>query len=147
MYREANRLNADGKLRKGRWFSLDIVTNERKPFGFPRGVSRPEISPDGRLIAFDTGDPEHPSIFIYERATRESRQLVSGYGAPIWLSNQVVAVTAGGPCPPRTECINFWTPLGRTIAVDVGNGSRRRVALPTTGPFAEDVDVLLVRPN
>lgn len=52
MYRQANRLNADGKLRKGRWFTLNIVTAERKAFGFPNGASRAEISPDGRLIAW-----------------------------------------------------------------------------------------------
>ena len=146
MYREANRLDADGKLRKGRWFTLNVVTAERKPFGFPNGASRPEISPDGRLIAFDDADPEDPSTYIYERATGASRLLVRGYGAPIWLSDQVVAVTAGGPCPPRTECNNFWTPLGRTIGVDVRRGSRERLAMPTTGgPYSADADVLLVK--
>jgi hypothetical protein len=147
MFRQENRLGVDGKLRKGRWFTLNVVTAERKSFGFPNGASRPEISPDGRLIAFDDADPEDPSTYVFERATGESRLLLHGYGAPIWLSNQVVAVTAGGACPPRTECNNLWTPLGRTIAVDVRQGSRERLALPTTGPFSTDVDVLLVRPK
>ena len=146
MYREANRLNADGKLRKGRWFTLNVVTAERKAFGFPNGASRPEISPDGRLIAFDDADPEDPSTYIYERATGDSRLLVRGYGAPIWLSDQVVAVTAGGPCPPRNECNNFWTPLGRSIGVDVRKGSREQLAMPTTGgPYSADVDVFVVK--
>lgn len=148
MYREGNRLNADGSRRKGRWFTLNVVTGERKAFGFPPGASRPEISPDGRRIAFDDADPKNPSTYIYERATGESRLLVHGYGAPIWLSDQVVAVTAGGPCPPRTECNNFWTPLGRTVGIDVRRRSRERLAMPTTGgPYSADVDVLVVKAN
>ncbi|MGH2728582.1 MAG: hypothetical protein ACRDKS_16550, partial [Actinomycetota bacterium] len=80
---------------------------------------------------------------LYDLATGESRLLVRGYGAPIWFSNTLVAVTAGGPCPPRTECNDRWTPLDRTIVVDIADGTRQSLKLPTTGPFAAEIDVAL----
>jgi hypothetical protein len=143
IYREENRLREDGRLRRGRWFTIDIATGKRSPFAMPSGASRPEFSPDGRLIAFDDGDKDNPSTYVFDSTTSRSRLLVRGYGAPIWISDDTVAVTAGGPCPPRTECNDFWTPLGRTVSVDVRTGARERLRLPTTGPFSEDVDVLL----
>ena len=143
IFRQENQLRSDGTLREGRWLMLDVTTGMRLQFDLPKGTSRPEISPDGRLIAFDDGDREDPSTYVFDRSTGLSRLLVRGFGAPIWLSTEVVAVTAGGPCPPRTECNDFWTPLGRTIGVNVKNDNSGPLKLPTTGPFSENVDVIL----
>jgi dipeptidyl aminopeptidase/acylaminoacyl peptidase len=143
IFRQENQLRNDGTLREGRWVMLDVTTGMQLQFDLPKGTSRPEISPDGRLIAFDDADREDPSTYVFDRSTGQSRLLVRGFGAPIWLSTEVVAVTAGGPCPPRTECNDFWTPLGRTIGVNVKDGNSGPLKLPTTGPFSENVDVIL----
>lgn len=143
IYREENRFNHEGRLRRGRWFALDIGSGKRSPFTLPSGASRPEFSPDGRLIAFDDGDEDNPATYVFDMTTGRSRLLVRGYGAPIWISGETVAVTAGGPCPPRHECNDFWTPLAQTIGINIRTRARQSLRLPTTGPFSEDVDVLL----
>jgi len=134
-----------GELRNGRWFRLNVETGDVEAFPMPAG-SRPMISPDGRRIAFDDANTEEPSTYVYDRASGKTHLVARGYGAPIWLSNDVIAVTAGGQCPAHTECNDWWTPLGKTIAVDLNAGTRRALRLSTTGPFPFDmtnVDVLL----
>lgn len=143
VYREENRLRTDGGKRRGRWFSLDLKTEKAERIGLPAGMSRPEVSPDGTLIALDDADTEDPATYLCDLATGESRLLVRGYGAPIWFSNTLVAVTAGGPCPPRTECNDRWTPLDKTIVIDLTDGSREGLKLPTTGAFFSEIDVAL----
>jgi hypothetical protein len=150
LFREPNEVlkpGGPGKIPSSvRWFTLDITSGKIRSVGIPAGTFRPAISPDGRLVAYDDGDQDEPSTFLYDVASGTSRMLIRGYGAPIWLGASQIAVTAGGPCPPGTECFDRWTPLDRTVAIDVGTGKSRELRLPTTIAeqcFCATIDVTL----
>lgn len=128
LYRE-ERESAD---KPGRWLTLDVISNRTQRLGIPADASKPAISPNGEMMVYDDGDEERPSTYTYVLADGTRRRLIRGHGAPIWFGPNLIAATAAGPCPPRMECNNWWVEQGRTVGIDLDNGTRRQLELPTT---------------
>jgi hypothetical protein len=135
---------------KGAWITVSTTTGRTSPFGMPAGTFRPALSPGGNLFAYDNGGPDTSSVFVFDPAGDRSRRLAHGYGAPVWLSSDLIAATAAGPCPPQTECSDWWVPLGRAIGIDASTGASRPLRLPTTlqeAPRYGVIDVSLATPS
>lgn len=131
----------------GPWLRLDLTTGETRSIAIPAGTFRPALSPDGKTVAYDDGNLKGPSVFLYDLGRQTHRRLGQGYAAPIWLSRNLIAATAGAPCPANTECHGWWQPLNRTAGFASQRGGSRRLALQTTLPtqarLFSSIDVLL----
>jgi len=115
----------------GDWFVLSTTNGQTRPFDLPPGY-RPAVSPDGDMIAFDDGDRDEPSVFIFDIHRGVSRRLARGHVAPVWLGPDLIAATAAGPCPAGSFCPIPWSVRGTTVGIDVGAGEHTPLALPST---------------
>jgi len=113
------------------WRTLTTQSGATRAFKMPDRAYRPALSPDGSLIAFDDGDGDQPSIYIFDLATQTSRRLVRGYVAPVWLRSNLLAVSAAAPCSGGF-CTVPWIARGGTMAVNVQTGERHSINLETT---------------
>lgn len=114
------------------WVSLSTMTGRTRPFGLPNRAYRPAFSPGGDMVAFDDGDGDEPSIFVFDIEQGTSRMLARGYVAPVWLGPDLIAATAAGPCPSENFCPIPWSVLGTTVGIDPTTSEDRQLALPTT---------------
>ena len=93
---------------------------------------RPAVSPDGNKIAYDDGDGDEPSIFVFDVDEGTTQRLARGFVGPVWLGPDLIAATAAGSCPSGSACPIPWAALGTTVGIDVPTGDRTPLALPTT---------------
>lgn len=132
-------------LRPWQWFSLSIVSGQKREAGLPDEGFRPALSPDGDLIAFDDG-AEEPSIYVFDIATGTSRLLAHDHVAPVWLGQDLIAATAAGPCPSSYFCVIPWLASDTTIGIEPTSGDQLPLSLTTTlqgYAFSGAIDVLL----
>jgi WD40 repeat protein len=121
------------------WHSVDVATGVSTPLQILSG-SRPSLSPDGHLLAFDDGE-DTPSVYVLDPRMpgNQPHLLARGAIAPVWLSATRLAFTNTRPCPhSEDECIagghgSMFEPAGTAAAFDLPTG--RRSSLP---PFATD---------
>ena len=127
-----------------RWLLLTTASDKTQPFEMPQRAYRPALSPGGDLVAFDDGDAEIPSIFVYDITRRTTRHLIRGYVGPVWLGPNLLAASGAGPCPG--QCPRPWSLLGTATAIDLMTGRAHAITLPTTlqeDPRYGAIDVLL----
>lgn len=62
------------------WFVVSTATDAAQRFGLPATALRPEVSPDGTMIAFDDGDADEPSVFVFDIDAGTTRRIARGYG-------------------------------------------------------------------
>jgi WD40-like Beta Propeller Repeat len=141
-WRDANRLYFRS-LAASAWWLLDVRSGERTRLGIRTGRMHPALSPDGRVLALDSGRAWTPgtrragcscTISLYAFATGRERVLTRGGVAPLWLSDRRVATTAVRACS-AAECgvdRPMWIARGRSVAMDVTTGRGERLALPST---------------
>jgi hypothetical protein len=115
----------------GEWRVLSISNGETSTFAMPPGY-RPAVSPDGSKIAFDDGDGDEPSIFVFDVPGGSSQRLLRGAVAPVWLGPDRIAATAAASCPSGSACPIPWASLDTTVGIDVPTRNRTPLALPTT---------------
>jgi hypothetical protein len=115
-----------------RWVSLRLSSDRMDRMDLPKNTFRAAVSQDGTMIVFDDGDVDEPTTFLLDLRSGATQRLIRGYAAPIWLSLNEVAVTEAQPCPSQSECGDWWSEAGKTVAVDVEDGSERGLTLPTT---------------
>lgn len=133
---------------EGSWRILSTVTGEAQMAGLPREAHRPAVSPAGNQIAFDDGRPT-PSVFVFDVATGSIERIANGQAAPLWLDDQVLAMTTAGPCISGLDCTFPWKALGAAAAIDVESSDRRPLALPSTVQVAyrrETIDAWVAEP-
>jgi hypothetical protein len=117
-----------------RWQAIDLSSGVRTPLPNPSG-SRPSLSPDCQLLAYDDGE-DTPSVYVLDprRPGSQPRFLARSAIAPVWLSPSRLAFTNTRPCPrSELDCIagghgSMFESAGTASAVDLNTG--RRSALP-----------------
>lgn len=114
------------------WVVLSIEDGRISAFGLPERAYRPALSPDGQHIAYDDGDGDGPSVFIFDIDQGTSQRLARGFVAPVWLGPELVAAAAAGPCPAGSFCPIPWSVLGTTVGIEPATGDRSPLALPST---------------
>lgn len=114
------------------WSLLSITTGAMRRFGLPDGAYRAALSPTGDMIAYDDGDSEEPSVYVFDIDEARSRRLIRGYVGPVWLGPDLIAATAAGACPPGNFCPIPWVALDTTVAIDTSTGEHHQLTLETT---------------
>lgn len=129
------------------WRSLDIATGEKDPLAISPETFRPNRSPDGRQLVHYGRDgyrgcdsiPEDRTLYVYDTERRVETKVSTGlWYDPIWLTPTTIAATEGRDmykddgewrgCSRLEACIDH----GPVWAVNLNNGSKRKLALHTT---------------
>jgi hypothetical protein len=111
------------------WVSLSTSTGRERAFGLPERAYRPVLSPGGDVIAFDDGDAEEASIYVFEIEPETTHPLARGFVAPIWLDRDTIAATGTGPAASFGGIP--WSVLRSTARIDMA-GETHELALTTT---------------
>lgn len=111
------------------WVSLSTSTDREREFGLPERAYRPVLSPVGGVIAFDDGDAEEASLYIFEIEQETTRRLVRGFVAPIWLDRDSVAAIGTGPSTLVGGIP--WSVMPGTTRIDMA-GEKHDLTLTTT---------------
>jgi Tol biopolymer transport system component len=137
----------DEPNKPGQWSILNLKTGNARRIALQEDTFRPAISLDGLQIAIDDGDATRPpSTYIYHLRKGTIRRLKTGFGAPVWLNANVVAMTAGEPCPRGAQCGESWLPLDRVIGFNMRSMTTQQLRLQTTIPqdsVTHNLDLLI----
>jgi hypothetical protein len=89
------------------------------------------------MLAYDDGQGDAVT-FVFDLETETETRVGVGL-APIWLSDERIAVTGTVPCADRfadepDQCAlgPLWVPLTRTASLAMSGGDRRALALRST---------------
>lgn len=141
-WRDANRLYFRS-VAANAWWLLDVRSGERLRLRIRTGRMHPALSPDGRVLALDSGRAWTPgtrragcscTVSLYDFATDRERTLTRGGVAPLWLSDRRLAMTAVRACSAADCGVDrpMWISRGRSVAINVSTGRAERLALPST---------------
>lgn len=114
-----------------RWYSLDLETGRSTVVAMEAGTHHAAVSPDGRYIAY-SDDADRPTLYLYDLEKGTERVLTRGYGAPVWLSSNELAVTKTMPCDENCMMEHGWMGSGETAAFDLSGNLTRMLSMKTT---------------
>jgi Tol biopolymer transport system component len=125
------------------WWLLDVRSGERTRLRIRTGRMHPALSPDGRVLALDSGRAWKPgtrragcscTVSLYDFATGRERTLTRGGVAPLWLSDRRLATTAVRACSAADCGLDrpMWVARGGSVVIDVATGRAESLALPST---------------
>ena len=114
------------------WFRLDVKTGKSEQIEMRANALRPILSPDGTRIAYDDGRA-HPSVYVYDLISGVEHHVATNAVAPVWFSNDEIAVTSTRLCHGSDECyVDDWAPVGHTSLIALRSLSQRPLNLPDT---------------
>lgn len=137
-------------LRSAVWSVFDLRRGTRSRLKIALGRMHPALSPDRRLLAFDSGrtwrrgTPRRGcacTLSLLDVGAGRERSLGTGFVAPLWLGPRSLAATAVRGCGGAECGVGglMWVARRRSERLDVGTGKRTRISLRST----LDADVFL----
>ena len=128
---DSNRILYRGFDAPMRWYMLDVDTARSVGVGMRTGTHHAAVSPDGRFVAY-SDDADNPALYLYDVARDVERVLTHGYGAPIWLSSDEIAVTKTIPCDENCMMEHGWMQDDETAAFDLQGHLTRKLSMKST---------------
>lgn len=137
-------------LRGAVWSVFDLRRRTQSRLKIAFGRMHPALSPDRRLLAFDSGRPWRPgttrrgcacTLSLLDLVTGRERRLGTGFVAPLWLGPRSFAATAARACS-GSECgvdVPMWVAGKRSTRFASDTGERTKTSLRST----LDADVFL----
>lgn len=130
-------------LRGAVWSTFNLRLRTRSRLKIALGRMHPALSPDRRLLAFDSGRPWRPgttrrgcacTLSLLDLVTGRERSLGTGFVAPLWLARRSLAATRARACS-GAECgvdVPMWVAGKRSARLGIGTGERTRISLRST---------------
>lgn len=130
-------------LRGGVWSISDLRRRTRSRLKIALGRMHPALSPDRRLLAFDSGRPWRPgtrrrgcacTLSLFDLVTGRERRLGTGFVAPLWLARRSLAATEARACS-GAECgvgVPMWVARKRSARLGADTGERTQISLRST---------------
>lgn len=126
-------------LRGAAWSVVDLRRGTRPMLTVALGRMHPALSPDRRLLAFDSGRPWRRgtlrrgcacTLSLLDLVTGRERSLGTGLIAPRWLAQRTLVATAVRGCSGAD--VPMWVERGRSIRLNVRTGERAEISLRST---------------
>ena len=130
-------------LRGAVWSVFDLRGSTRSRLKIALGRMHPTLSPDRRLLAFDSGRPWRPgtrrrgcacTLSMFDLVTGRERRLGTGFVAPLWLARRSLAATEARDCSGG-ECgvdVPMWVARRRSTLFASDTGERTKTSLRST---------------
>lgn len=106
----------------GRYIAATVATGiqvislaTHKIVRWPDPASDPSFSPDGKQIAYDTGDDDDPDTCVMDIATGHVRALRKNAYDPYWAANEIAVIEISPDDPGEAPVLVLNARTGKTV--------------------------------